>query len=72
MTNPEDIPNGPEDPGNPEDKLPAIRAVIDQLITFAPEQARAMFELKGAYTGAGFSDEEAMQVVMEHIRIMMT
>lgn len=59
----------PRDSNEPdqEDQLAALRANIDQMVALAPEQARAAFGLYSAYMEAGFTADQAFQVVMANV-----
>lgn len=56
-----------EDEEEWEDGLAALRASIDQLVSLAPEQARAAWGLYTAFRDVGFDDDQSFTVVMTYV-----
>lgn len=50
-----------------EDGLAALRASIDQMVSLAPEQARAAWGLYSAFLEVGFDEDQAFTVVMVYV-----
>ena len=51
-----------------EDGLAALRASIDQMVSLAPEQARAAWGLYTAFREVGFDEDQSFEVVLAFVR----
>lgn len=65
--NGDDVPDYPPEEPTPEDALAALRANVDQALVVQKENARMAFGILQEYCEAGFTREEAMQVVMAYV-----
>lgn len=58
----------PGEQEDPRDHLARARAELDQAMMVAPSLARAYYTLHKAFREAGFSRQEALQLVVEQMR----
>ncbi len=64
-----DVPDYPPEDETPsdEDVLAALKARADQMIAIQGENARVAYGILECYCEAGFTRDEAMQVVMAYV-----
>ena len=56
------------DERSPDDPLPALRAGIDQMVTMAPELARAIRGYVDAFEAEGFTTSQALYLTMAQVQ----